>query len=44
MGLECEITSIAGRKTGLFIPFWLADLLSDGLGDGERKEGLFWGE
>jgi hypothetical protein len=29
--LESEITSFAGRKTGLIIPFWLADRRSDGL-------------
>ncbi len=43
MGLESEITVFLGNKTGLIIPFWLADRFSDGLEDGERKEGLFWG-
>ena len=35
-GLESEITSFAGRKTGLIIPFWLADRRSDGLEQGEN--------
>jgi hypothetical protein len=30
-GLESEIGNFAGRKTGLIIPFWLADRRSDGL-------------
>jgi len=30
-GLESEIASFAGRKTGLIIPYWLADRYSDGL-------------
>ena len=30
-GLESEIASFAGRKTGLIIPFWEADRRSDGL-------------
>jgi hypothetical protein len=30
-GLESEIANFAGRKTGLIIPFWLADRHSDGL-------------
>ena len=30
-GLESEIANFAGRKTGLIIPFWLADRRSDGL-------------
>jgi len=34
-GLESEITDFAGRKTGLFIPFWMADRLPDGLEQGE---------
>jgi hypothetical protein len=34
--LESEITSFAGRKTGLIIPFWLADRRSDGLELGGR--------
>jgi len=29
MGLESEIANVAGRKTGLIIPFWLADILQD---------------
>ena len=42
--LESEITSFAGRKTGLIIPYWLADRRSDGLGEGgKREKGLFWG-
>jgi len=31
MGLESEIANFAGKKTGLIIPFWLADRRSDGL-------------
>jgi hypothetical protein len=42
-GLEPEIASFAGRKTGLIIPFWLADRRSDGLEQGEMKEDLFSG-
>jgi hypothetical protein len=30
-GLESEIGNFAGRKTGLIIPYWLADRRSDGL-------------
>ena len=30
-GLESEIANFAGRKTGLIIPYWLADRCSDGL-------------
>jgi hypothetical protein len=30
-GLESEIASFEGRKTGLIIPFWLVDRRSDGL-------------
>jgi hypothetical protein len=30
-GVESGITDFNGRKTGLFIPFWLADRFSDGL-------------
>jgi hypothetical protein len=30
-GLESEIASFEGRKTGLIIPFWLADRRSGGL-------------
>ena len=42
MGLESEIASFAGRKTGLIIPYWLADRCSDGLEEGEReKKGCF---
>jgi hypothetical protein len=35
MGLESEITDFAGRKTGLIIPFWMADRLPDGPEQGE---------
>jgi len=31
MGLESKIANFAGKKTGLIIPFWLADRRSDGL-------------
>jgi hypothetical protein len=31
MGIEFGITLIKRRKTGLFIPIWVADLFSDGL-------------
>jgi hypothetical protein len=34
-GTEPRITDFNGRKTGLFIPFWLANLFPDGLEDGE---------
>jgi hypothetical protein len=30
-GLESEITRLTKRKTGLIIPYWLADRRSDGL-------------
>jgi len=41
-GLESEITRFAGRKTGLIIPFWLADRRSDGLEKAENgKKGCF---
>jgi hypothetical protein len=30
-GLEPEIASFSGRKTGLIIPYWLADRCADGL-------------
>jgi hypothetical protein len=33
--LESDIAHFAGRKTGLIIPFWLADRRSDGLEQGE---------
>jgi hypothetical protein len=42
-GSESEITDFTWRKTGLFIPFWLAKLNFYGLEYGEMKEGLFWG-
>jgi hypothetical protein len=29
MGVESEITEFNWRKTGLFIPYWLADLTWD---------------
>jgi len=34
MGRESEIANVAGKKTGLIIPFWLADRRSDGLEQG----------
>ena len=34
-GLESEIASFAGRKTGLIIPYWLADRRSDGMKEEE---------
>jgi hypothetical protein len=30
-GLESEIPDFSGRKTGLIIPYWMADRLPDGL-------------
>jgi hypothetical protein len=38
-GAESGINDFAGRKTGLFIPFWLADRFLDGLEDGEEEKG-----
>ena len=43
MGMESEIASVAGSKTGLIIPYWMVDRRSDGLEQGEGKEGLFSG-
>jgi hypothetical protein len=37
---ESEITGFTGRKTGLFIPFWLAKLWLDGLG--VARWGMGW--
>ncbi len=39
--LESEIADSAGRKTGLNIPFWMAELLFYGLEYRETKKGLF---
>jgi hypothetical protein len=36
-GPESEIASLAGRKTGLNIPYRMANRRSDGLEQGERK-------
>jgi len=44
-GFVCAGSKINGfteRKTGLIIPYWLANLFPDGLEYGEMKEGLFW--
>ena len=41
MGLESEIADFNGRKTGLFIPFWLADLFSDRLRQREQGKACF---
>jgi hypothetical protein len=39
------MADFTGRKTGLIIPYWLADRLSDGLEFGKGKGGqvLRWG-
>jgi len=37
LGLESEIADFAGRKTGLIIPYWLADRRSSGLEPEETK-------
>jgi hypothetical protein len=42
-GAKSEITGITVRKTGLFIPFWLAKLHFYGLEYADREKGLFWG-
>jgi len=46
LGLKSEIINFEGRKTGIIIPFWLADRLSDGLeatpGVTNRKKACFW--
>lgn len=41
--IESGITCFAGRKTGLNIPFWLADLLFHGLEYPETEKRLFRG-
>jgi len=41
-GLESEITDFYGKKTGLFIPYWMADLSSDGLEQGKQGKACFW--
>jgi hypothetical protein len=33
--MKSENTDISGKKTGLFIPVWMADLFSDGLKRGK---------
>ena len=40
-GLESEIADSAGRKTGLNIPFWLADLLIDQVYPPKRRSGTW---
>jgi hypothetical protein len=37
-GAESEITSFTGRKTGLIIPYRVADRLPDGLEQGKWKK------
>ena len=41
-GSESEITGFTGRKTGLFIPFWLEKLHFYGLEYADGEKGLFW--
>ena len=43
-GLESEITRFAGRKTGLIIPYWLADRCSDGLEQGKNGKKACFGD
>jgi hypothetical protein len=40
-GRESEIADFAGRKTGLIIPFWMADRLFYGLEQGNGKKACF---
>ncbi len=39
--MESEITGFNGRETGLFIPYWLAYLFSDGLKQGKQGKACF---
>jgi hypothetical protein len=39
-GPESEIASLAGRKTGLNIPYRMANRRSDGLEQGEREKNI----
>jgi hypothetical protein len=41
--VESKIPGFNRIKTGLFIPFWMADLHFYGLEYGEGKKGCFWG-
>jgi len=41
--VKSKIPGFNRIKTGLFIPFWLADLHFYGLEYGEGKKGCFWG-
>jgi hypothetical protein len=43
MGVESGITDNSGRKTGLFIPIWEANLLCYSLIQGKDEKGFFWG-
>jgi len=37
-GLESEITNFSGRKTGLIITYWLANLFPDGVKYAEMEK------
>jgi len=39
--LESGLTEFQERKTGLFIPYWLADRFSDWLVEQKGEKGLF---
>jgi hypothetical protein len=41
---ESGKNGFTGRKTGLIIPFWLADRRSDGLGLGEMEKNTCFGD
>jgi hypothetical protein len=42
-GVESGITYNSGRKTGLFIPIWEANLRFYSLVQGKDEKGFFWG-
>jgi len=39
---EFQTVPFKGRKTGLFIPYWMADLFSNGLKQGKQGKACFW--
>jgi hypothetical protein len=41
MDAEFRPIQFKGRKTGLFIPYWMADHFSDGLKQGKQGKACF---